>query len=921
MVMHKFSDGCILRAILSHSEKSYTQEWNVLPAMATRTMTYWISNCLYRRPTFTRCEYTDLTDLSGISAVVQGSTTVSLFFYRREAGARYRSFVSRYDRAYPAQDLIFLFFPIQANEQLQSMAIRRERYLEFPINTPVVQVATTKGRTYTFGPQVQDDRVRGLLFVYECLRPETDGHIVGVSYFIPSGADPALHSSPSRPESEPQDSEADVSKDHQEDVAEEEQAAEDASKHTPVRSDPEAPPLPDEAPPLPDETPPSEEKADDGWQPIWDEAAQAFYFYNRFSHVTQWENPRVPSASQETATDAIASNHDRRAGSASGSVGGYNPAIHGDYDPNADYARAHQATGSGASGAEATAAAAAAAAEAYAATGAFNRFTGRWQGADFTPDRFSDEAKSKRQMHAFFDVDAAANSHDGRSLRAERQQKKLSKKELKAFKEKRREKKEEKRRARAPRRALVLSRPNDLPHVTVIRPCKGDEPYLYECLAAAFQQDYPNSRLSIHLCIESKSDPAYEAITRVVADHPRHHARVFVEHDDPFLRENLDRLGPNPKIRNMSRAYREAQGDIIWILDCNVWVNPGACARMVDKLCGLAKDRPQRPYKLVHHLPISVDVDSTLPPLKGASNPDSKAGGGLLEELFLSSSHAKMYVAINTVAVAPCIVGKSSMFRKSQLDRLTELKSRAPGGPGVSGIDFFSHNICEDHLIGDLLWKSRIPPTETGLKFRNHGLVMGDMAVQPVAGMTVGNYIARRVRWLRVRKFSVPTATAVEPATESLVCSLMGAWGVTTSSYTRHAFGTGWSAMLLWFLLSVVLWALVDRTVYLLLHSGLTLEDPGSSRTPLFARPPKHLIWGHRTFLQWAKPWLGREALALPIWTWAIFGGVTVTWRGRRFRVGLDMRTHEIDETANGTTPVPKPDRLKASNGIPTRGH
>ncbi|RMZ80234.1 hypothetical protein DV738_g2900, partial [Chaetothyriales sp. CBS 135597] len=681
---------------------------------------------------------------------------------------------------------------------------------------------------------------------------------------------PTLHSSPSRPESEPEDSKAEVTQNNsdQETVAQEEEIAEGARKDSPVRSDPEAPPLPDETPPLPDEAPPlpdeapPTEKADDGWQPIWDEAAQAFYFYNRFTQVTQWENPRVPNASQETATHPIASNHDRGTGSVAPSTGGYNPAIHGDYDPNADYARVHQATGSGAGGAEL---AGADVAEAYAATGAFNRFTGRWQGADFTPDRFSEEAKSKRQMHAFFD-------------------------------------------------------PRDVPHVTVIRPCKGNEPYLYECLAAAFQQDYPDSRLSIHLCIESKSDPAYETVTRVVADHPRHKARVFVEHDDPFLRENLDRLGPNPKIRNMSRAYREAQGDIIWILDCNVWVNPGACARMVDKLCGLASGRPQRPYKLVHHLPISVDVDSTLSSLKGASNTGTKASGGLLEELFLSSSHAKMYVAINTVAVAPCIVGKSSMFRKSQLDRLTELKCREPGAPDVSGIDFFSHNICEDHLIGDLLWKSKIPPTETGLKFRNHGLVMGDMAVQPMAGMTVSNYIARRVRWLRVRKFSVPTATAVEPATESLVCSLMGAWGVTTSSYTRHAFGTGWSAMLLWFLLSVVLWALVDRTVYLLLHSGLTLEDPASSRTPLFARPPKHLIWGRRTLLQWAKPWLGREALALPIWTWAIFGGTKVAWRGRRFRVGFDMRTHEIDETANGTASMPKPDRLKASNSVPPKG-
>lgn len=143
-------------------------------------------------------------------------------------------------------------------------------------------------------------------------------------------------------------------------------------------------------------------------------------------------------------------NHDRMAGAIepppARSVGGYNPAIHGDYDPNADYAKVHETTsattapGSGAPGTDP--------AEAYAATGHFNRFTGKWQNADLNnPEKHSDEQKSRRQMNAFFDVDAAANSHDGRSLRAERASKKLSKAELKAFKEKRREKKEEKRRA------------------------------------------------------------------------------------------------------------------------------------------------------------------------------------------------------------------------------------------------------------------------------------------------------------------------------------------------------------------------------------------------------------------------------------------------------------------------------------------
>ena len=198
-----------------------------------------------------------------------------------------------------------------------------------------------------------------------------------------------------------------------------------------------APPLPDEVPPpLPNEAPPGE---DDGWEPVWDANAQAYYFYNRFTGVAQWENPRVPDA------DGGGANHEPKKQKISSVAGGYNPAIHGDYDPTAPYAQQQpeeeqtSAPIGGVPGIDPR--------YPYEAKGTFNRFTGKWQAASLQPENYNEEHKSHRQMSAFFDVDAAANSHDGRSLRAERSAKKLSKKELKAFKDKRRDKKEEKRRA------------------------------------------------------------------------------------------------------------------------------------------------------------------------------------------------------------------------------------------------------------------------------------------------------------------------------------------------------------------------------------------------------------------------------------------------------------------------------------------
>ncbi|KAE8420180.1 hypothetical protein BDV36DRAFT_119253 [Aspergillus pseudocaelatus] len=482
---------------------------------------------------------------------------------------------------------------------------------------------------------------------------------------------------------------------------------------------------------------------------------------------------------------------------------------------------------------------------------------------------------------------------------------------------------------------------SDAPHVTAIRPVKGLEPNLYDCLASTFRQDYPADKLTVYFCVASRNDPGYPTLEKLVSDFPHAGARIFIEEEDPLLQPNGERiydLGPNPKIRNMSRAYREAKGDIVWIIDCNVWVGKGVCGRMVDRLCGLGATSGKK-YKFVHHLPLVVDVTSGANSTEeqdalvesytngdADSNSDVSSaqiitkreqgtlatGGGRLEELFLSSSHAKMYTAINTVLIAPCIVGKSNMFRRSHLDYLTmpsptDPKKRNPG------IDYFSDNICEDHLIGDLLWKNRVrEEKEKGERFGKHSMVFGDLAIQPVGNMSVGDYIARRVRWLRVRKFTVLLATLVEPGTESLLCSCYGAWGVTTSlaqflqekGFCCATYMTTWTAFFAFFFLSLAVWILTDWTLYIKLHSAKSVEL--DEDTPSFARPPSHCLT-RRTFLQWFSAWLGRECLALPIWIWAFYGGVTVTWRSRRFRVGLDMKVREI-----GSEKTPKPNSKQA---------
>lgn len=213
----------------------------------------------------------------------------------------------------------------------------------------------------------------------------------------------------------------------------------------------DGPPLPNEplpstdpaAPPLPVEPVPQPE--DDGWEYHWNPNDQSYWFYNRFTGVWQQENPRMPNAAAATTATTSTPIPGAEAKAALSNptsiAGGYNPAIHGDYDENAWYAQNLRApTASNPADLHQPS-------EEYASAAYFNRATGQWQTAEQGAERHSDEAKSRRQMRAYFDVDAAANMHDGRSLKAERAGIKPSRSELKAFKEKRRARKEEKRRA------------------------------------------------------------------------------------------------------------------------------------------------------------------------------------------------------------------------------------------------------------------------------------------------------------------------------------------------------------------------------------------------------------------------------------------------------------------------------------------
>ncbi|KAJ3277973.1 hypothetical protein HK104_002768, partial [Borealophlyctis nickersoniae] len=257
-----------------------------------------------------------------------------------------------------------------------------------------------------------------------------------------------------------------------------------------------------------------------------------------------------------------------------------------------------------------------------------------------------------------------------------------------------------------------------LPGVTILRPLKGVDVDLAENLASSFCQEY-DGPFEIIFSVASGDDPAVSVVEELM--------RRFLTVDARLIVGDIP-ISVNPKVNNMVRGYEESKYDIIWIMDSNVTVPRTCMQKSVLKL--------QEPgVGLVHHLPIGTSATTF---------------GSSLENAFLNTAHAKLYVAINFFSLGSCIVGKSNMFRKFDMDV-------------TGGMRQFTKSMSEDNEMG-LAIKAR------GLK---HAMTT-DLAYQSLGTMSAKAYFDRRARWSRIRAYSVPAATLAEPFSES-IASAMGA--------------------------------------------------------------------------------------------------------------------------------------------------
>ena len=297
-------------------------------------------------------------------------------------------------------------------------------------------------------------------------------------------------------------------------------------------------------------------------------------------------------------------------------------------------------------------------------------------------------------------------------------------------------------------------------------------------------------------------------------------------------------VGVNPKVNNLIRPYGEAKHDILWVLDSNITISPGALARAVDILSVTPKSGKR--VALVHHVPFAAVSTPTL--------------GAKVEEAFLNTTHAKMYIALNALALDSCVMGKSNLYRRSDIDKLDgSLKPHTGDPPSPSaqrGLKVFGKYMAEDNIIASGIWHE--------LGFRHD--LSHDIAYNAIGDMSLKEYILRRVRWIRVRKHMVLSATLLEPWTESIALGAIAAYS------THSLFGTSY---LLFLACHFSAWILVDLDVYRSMAGHL---PPRGSRTSFFIA------------------WTIRELLAFPVWLYAVVGS-QVTWRGKKYKM---LRNGEV---------------------------
>lgn len=243
----------------------------------------------------------------------------------------------------------------------------------------------------------------------------------------------------------------------------------------------------------------------------------------------------------------------------------------------------------------------------------------------------------------------------------------------------------------APKRGVPLP----FPPLTLLKPIKGLEEELEQNLRSFFAQDYP-AALQFVFASTEPNDPGIELARAVAAEYPRWNVS-FVISDAEF--------GYNPKVSNLAGALTNAAHELVLQTDANVRIRPGYLKAVVQEFL-------QERAGLLGSLVVGSRERSI---------------GAALENVQLSTFITPGICLAYEVFKIPCVIGKSILFRKTELAEL-------------GGLAAVKDVLAEDYLLGELY-------TRSGKRVVLSRLVVDNVNVSA----SVSRFIARHSRWLKMR--------------------------------------------------------------------------------------------------------------------------------------------------------------------------
>lgn len=254
------------------------------------------------------------------------------------------------------------------------------------------------------------------------------------------------------------------------------------------------------------------------------------------------------------------------------------------------------------------------------------------------------------------------------------------------------------------------------PPISILKPLKGGDDDLYENLASFARQSYP--RFQIVLGAEDPADAALDVARCLQRDHP---------HVDIAVVAGAEPFGLNPKVTNLASLSRRAHCGTWLVSDSNVRVRPGYLRALAGRLG-------------------DPNVGMVTSIFAGTGEASL---GALLENLQINSFIAAGMCGAELLTPAACVVGKSMLFRRRDLERVG-------GWAAVKDI------LAEDYFLGRRF-------TRAGMR-----VVTSPHVIETVnRSWTLDRFLNRHLRWAQIRRRGARWAFAGEPLLNPVLWSAL----------------------------------------------------------------------------------------------------------------------------------------------------